>query len=99
MPPTEHGLHLGGVWGMLNQIIHLRINQITIKNHCEYLTYYKRADLLEVLFVLVVLWFLKPVKELSTGVLELEYDDSPCGALGHSLQLSVTREDDKVLPE
>lgn len=81
---------------MLNQIIHLRI---TIINHCEYLYYYGRANLLEVLFVLVILWFLKPVKELSTGVLELENDDSPCGALGHSLQLSVTREDDKVLPE
>ena len=58
----------------------------------------RSVHLLEIFLVFVILWFLEPVEELSTGILEFEQHHSSCGTLAHSLQLSIPGKDDKVLP-
>ena len=54
--------------------------------------------LLQVLLILVVLGFLKPVEKLSIILFELEEKDTPSFALRDMLQLSIARKYYKVLP-
>ncbi len=53
--------------------------------------------LLDEVFVLVLTGLLHPVEVLAGGVLELEYEHTPSRTLRHTLELSITREDDQIL--
>mmetsp|Transcript_54816 Transcript_54816/g.91355 ORF Transcript_54816/g.91355 Transcript_54816/m.91355 type:complete len:241 (+) Transcript_54816:1043-1765(+) len=55
------------------------------------------VDLLTVLLVLVLLWFLDPVENLTVGPLKIQQIHTPCGALLNTRKHCFIRKDHQVL--